>query len=228
MPFVAILVVRAVVQVPWPRPRVATALAVALLGLHHWIGCTFTFDTSFQSPGVTFQGSTPGMHVASLVNHRSFYLDWAKSGGADATLDYKVPETLDRVVDMRLLPGSSIAYFGEHVFISASSFQLENERRGLHFGFWNPPGLRTSDRPGWLEEHERALTQASAVILRSNRPEDGVSTAYTELFHSLNDGVKFDFAPMGEPLTLGDGSVLFFYRCRPRKDPAVTRLGAGG
>jgi hypothetical protein len=226
MPFAAIAVARGVVNIPWPRARFAGAVAVGLLGLHHWIAASFLFPTAFDAPGVQFQGSTAGMHLASLANHHSFYLDWAKSGGADPRVDFKIGETLDRVDALGLVPGSTVVVLAEHVFASASSYQLESGRRRRQRMFWNPPGMRNRERPAWLDEHVKALTEASAVIVRSNPAHDGVSKEYVALFDALNDGEKFDFAPVGAPLTLGDGSFLAFYRCRPSRDPAVARLAA--
>jgi hypothetical protein len=213
MPGVALLIVRAVVSVPRPALRTGFGFAVAALALHHVVACTFLFANDPAELPFPFQLGASAGDLRILAYHRSFYLDWSKLAGGIAVVDskavdYKIPESFERIAALSLPPDSRVAVLAEHVFFSSAPLQVEALRRGSGLLFMNAPDLAGAGDPAWKSRVRDSLAGSGAALLRTIPG----GTPFDAAFRDANNSLDPPFTQLGDPIPLGDGSQVYAFR----------------
>jgi len=216
MPIVAVGVVRSIAFVPWPRVRWGLAIAVALAALHHVVGMTLTFPV----PHASLVDGAVRVGPVHLWNHRSSFLDGAAQVAMqDPDADLRIPAVVDRIETLRLAANAFVYVAADHPFFQVNSIRLEALRRRHTWVFGTAPMLRDRERPDWSSQIVSDALAADAVVVRAGVGTLGAGDYEPELARDL---LPFEaLVPVGEPISLDDGSRVFVLRRAPQAEVVV-------
>lgn len=211
MPILAVFFVRIVLCIPIAGLRRAAAIATAVFALAHPVSLTFTFEVPHQDEG----GLGKEWFGVQLWNHRTLFLDLANSVKLEPRADLKMPEVVAAVEAAKAPEDATIYFMTDHPFFQIHAFRLEALRRRHSWKYGAAETLQLWDGEGFIDRTASDALSYDFIIFRTGGVNYGSLRDYGPIAQKLVNGDRPPFEPAGEPIFLGDGSLVKILRRRP-------------
>lgn len=211
MPILAVLIIQILRAIPWGSLRAIAIVITGAASLAHPLMLTFFFEvpaTRMDGYGQEWAGGS------TLWNHRPLFLDLAQSVELEPRADLKVGEVVSRIESANPAPNAKIFVMSGHPFMQVHSIRFEAIRR-RHSWTWGAAEIlqlwNDTDFEDRVADEGRNY---DLIVLRTGGINYQSTHDYGPIAERLVRSARVGFDQVGEPVYLGDGSIVRVYKRR--------------